>query len=272
MSKYSFSPDENSFDRFCQICTDTLNKYAPRKKKTIRGNHSYLINKQISKSIVKQVQLRKMCLKLRTIESKLAYSKQRNYCVTLIRKGKKEYCCSLDVQDITDNKNFWKTVKSLFSDKSKSRRTITLVEHVRIESHHKKIADIFNNYFSNVVTSLEIPEFDTIDQLSENISQPTLKAIVKYRKHPCITAINKAFPNKYFNFSLIEKKDIFDQIMKLKHKKATQDSDIPVKFLKENATFSAEYLYMFFNETIESSKLPSSLKQANITPVFEKGS
>ena len=54
-----------------------------------------------------------------------------------------------------------------------------------------------------------------------------LKAVVKYRKYSGITAINQALPNKHFNFSLIEKKDIFDQIMKLKHKKATQDSDIP---------------------------------------------
>ena len=53
------------------------------------------------------------------------------------------------------------------------------------------------------------------------MSQPTSKAIVKYRKHLSITAINQALPNKYFDFSLTEKKDIFDQIMKLKHKKAT---------------------------------------------------
>ena len=77
-------------------------------------------------------------MKLRTIESKLAYTKQRNYFVTLIRKGKKEYYGSLGVKDITDNKEFWKTVKPLFSDKSKSRRTITLVENVKIESKHKK--------------------------------------------------------------------------------------------------------------------------------------
>ena len=77
-------------------------------------------------------------MKLQTIESKLAYTKQRNYFVTLIRKGKKEYYVSLDVKDITDNKEFWKTVKPLFSDKSKSRRTITLVENVKIESKHKK--------------------------------------------------------------------------------------------------------------------------------------
>ena len=53
--------------------------------------------------------------------------------------------------------------------------TITLVEDARTESNHKEIADIFNHYFANVVPSLEIPAFQNIiDQLLENISQPTL--------------------------------------------------------------------------------------------------
>ena len=60
--------------------------------------------------------------------------------------------------------------------------------------------------------------------------------------------------------------------MKLKHKKATQDPDIPVNVLKENAIFFAKYLYIFFNEAAESSKFLSSLKPANITSVFKKGS
>ena len=135
---------------------------------------------------MKQTQLRNIYLKLRTISSKLAYTKQRNYCVAIIRKSKKEYYGRLDVKDIADNKKFWKTVKPLFSDKSKSRRTKTLVEDVKIESNHKKIVDIFNIFFANVVTSFEVPEFDTIDQLSENISQPMLKV------QPC-----KLYNNKY---------------------------------------------------------------------------
>ena len=106
LSKYSFSPDESDFDRLCQICTGTMNKYAPCKKKTIRGNQSAFINKEISKGIMKRTRPRNIYLKLRIIESKLAYTKQRNYCVTLIRKGKKKYYGSLDVKDITDNKKF----------------------------------------------------------------------------------------------------------------------------------------------------------------------
>ena len=31
LSKYSFLPDKNGFGRFCQICTDTRNIYAPYK-------------------------------------------------------------------------------------------------------------------------------------------------------------------------------------------------------------------------------------------------
>ena len=40
LSQHSFSSDENNFDRFCHICVDTINKHAPRKKKTVRRNHS----------------------------------------------------------------------------------------------------------------------------------------------------------------------------------------------------------------------------------------
>ena len=56
----------------------------------------------------------------------------------LYEKAKKEYYGSLDVKDITGNKKFWKTVKLLLSDKSKSRETITLLRDVKTESNHKK--------------------------------------------------------------------------------------------------------------------------------------
>ena len=75
---------------------------------------------------MKRTQLRNIYLKPRTIESKLGYTKQRNYCLTLIRKGKKEYYGSPVVKVILDNQKFWKTVKPLFSDKSKCRRTVTV--------------------------------------------------------------------------------------------------------------------------------------------------
>ena len=41
---------------------------------------------------------------------------------------------------------------------------ITFVEDEKTEANHKNIADIFNNSFANVVTSLEILEFDNVDE------------------------------------------------------------------------------------------------------------
>ena len=68
---FSRSADENDFDRFCQIYTDTLNKYAPHKTKPIRGNHSLFINKEISKAIIKQTQLINIYLKFRIMRVNL---------------------------------------------------------------------------------------------------------------------------------------------------------------------------------------------------------
>ena len=51
-------------------------------------------------------------------------------------------------------------------------------------------------------------ESENIDQLFEQIQTPTFKAIVKFRKHPSIQAINDSFANRCFPFSTIEKKDV----------------------------------------------------------------
>ena len=46
----------------------------------------------------------------------------------------------------------------------------------------------------------------------------------------------------------------FKEIKNLNLNKAVYDSDIPVKILKENADFFADYIYLQFNEAVDSSK------------------
>ena len=50
-------------------------------------------------------------LENRSNENKTNYVKQRNHCVSLLRKTKREYYSNLDVKKICDNKTFWKIVK-----------------------------------------------------------------------------------------------------------------------------------------------------------------
>ena len=70
--------------------------------------------KQLSKSIMRRTKLRNQFLKKRTSEAKLKYNKQRNLCVNLLRKAKRNHYDNLDLNDINDSKKFWTTVKPLF--------------------------------------------------------------------------------------------------------------------------------------------------------------
>ena len=47
LSTKSISPDENEFLIFCKLCTEILNKYEPRKRKTTIENQSLFINKKV---------------------------------------------------------------------------------------------------------------------------------------------------------------------------------------------------------------------------------
>ena len=65
---------------------------------------------------MKRSQLRNKFLNTKIDIDRKAYNKQRNLCVSLIRREKKNI---FDNISTSDDKTFWKTVKPLFSDKVK---------------------------------------------------------------------------------------------------------------------------------------------------------
>ena len=96
-------------------------------------------------------------LKEKSDSARKAYTLQRNFCVNLLRKTKKNYFANLDVNSITDNRKFWQTVKPLFSNKLPHKETINLSENGQLLSNDKEIAITFNNYFSNIIQKLSLP-------------------------------------------------------------------------------------------------------------------
>ena len=72
------------------------------------------INKDLSKAIMTRTKLRNIFLQNKCEENKIRYTKQRNFCVSLLRKTKKRYYENLNEKSVVDNKLFWKTVKTLF--------------------------------------------------------------------------------------------------------------------------------------------------------------
>ena len=62
----------------------------------------------------------------------------------------------MKIQDITDNKKFWKTIRSYFSDKGYNQTKITIIKKDSIITDEKKIATLINNYFINITKNLDL--------------------------------------------------------------------------------------------------------------------
>ena len=149
-----------------------------------------------------------------------------------------------------------------------------MVKNEEIISDDVEVANTLNNYFSNAVKNLKIPEKFVTDSLPQSLSRhPTLNAILKYKNHPSMRVI-KRFSQRFssFYFSHVDKNTVLKEIKKLNLNKAVQDSDIPVKILKENADFFADYIYLQFNEAVDSSKFADFFKSADISAAFKQGS
>ena len=99
-----------------------------------------------------------------------AYNKQRNLCVSLIKREKKNSFNNISTSDITDNKTFQLTVKPSLTDKVQTKSKITLIEKKAVSgerqgqkvsekviSENQAVAEVFNKFFINTVPNLEIP-------------------------------------------------------------------------------------------------------------------
>ena len=119
--------EKDGIDAFSAICCEVLNKHAPQKQRYLRRNHKPFINAEISKVKMIRSRMRNRFLKHRSDENRRLFQKQRNKCVPLLGKVKKEYFSSLSVNKVKDNKSFWKIVKPFLSSKTISSEKITLI-------------------------------------------------------------------------------------------------------------------------------------------------
>ena len=131
------------------------------------------MNKTPSNVIMLRTNLRNKFLKNRSNENKTNYVKQRNHCVSLLRKTKREYYSNLDKKKICDNKTFRKIIKPMLSNER-----ITLTENDEIIKTEKGTAKVLNAFFSNIFQNLDIQQYDVDDPICENINDLLLKAIV----------------------------------------------------------------------------------------------
>ena len=79
------------------------------------------------------------------LDNHLAYKRQRNLCVKLLRIQKRTFYENLETRLIGDNRKFWQTVKPSFTDKSKNSPNITLVDGNYIVSDSQELVRILHS-------------------------------------------------------------------------------------------------------------------------------
>ena len=230
------------------------------------------MTKNLHKAIMKRSRLRNKFLSDRTEISRKEYRKQRNFCVNFLKRVKKEHFANLEINCISDNKKFWQTVKSLFSNKVKNKTTIKFVENDKMIDE-TKIAKIFNECFVNIVKKLGLITKEQSAISTENSLNEVEIAITKHQNHPSIIAITEKMEklgNPSFIFEFTSYEEIIKEVNSLKIRKASQKVDIPVRIIKENIDIVFYFLYHNFNNSLSCSTFPAAMKHAEVTPIHKK--
>ena len=249
--------NEITNDSYVSLLMELLNKHAPLKMKYVRANDQPFMTKELRKEHMKRTRMKNKYLKNRNEENFRIYKKQRNRCVFLLKETKKTYFENLHPSKISDNKKFWKTVNPFFTEKATSTDDITLIENREIISDDRKVAEVFNNFFSNAVKNLNIDYYEhfSFDKYflcreTEN-PDPVLKAIEKYENHPSILKIKENIPEgECFSFKQTNLKSVIKEICNLDDSKSFPIESMPAKILKEVSDIVVPKIVIDFNSSI----------------------
>ena len=244
---------DTCYDIFEEIFINVLNKHAPLKKKFLRANHVPYMTKTLRKAIMRRSQLQTKYFKNKSQKDYLAFKKQRNFYSKLYKKERKNYYTSLDIKNITDNKQFWKTIKPFLSEKIKTTSKIKLKDPDKIISNDDKVAEEFSTFFENAVKSLNIKPRNLSLEDTTNLSNPVEIAIKKFQNHPSVQVIRENINlNQEFFFKQVEVDEILKEIRNLDSNKNGTFQNIPSNRLKEMSEVSAPFLTNVWNIEIVS--------------------
>ena len=119
-------------DKLCRLESNSL------KSKFVRHNNNPLMTKELRKAIMKRSQLKNRYNKNRNYENWYLHKKQSNFCVSLLRKTKRNYFKNVKIENMTHNKKFWKTIEPCFSDKGYNQTKMAIIKKNSIIITEKK--------------------------------------------------------------------------------------------------------------------------------------
>ena len=204
------------------------------------------LSKEAIRKIVFQQTMWRVYRRTRKDEDYANYKEALNLATTEIRKSKRTFEHKLAGNIKNDSKNFYAYVRS----KQKVQDKVVPLENNsgNIISDGFQMAEVLNEYFSSVFTTEDI----------SSLPVPFIKFEGNKSEH-----LGQLFVTP----EMIAKK-----IKKMKDNKSPGVDRIPPKLLKEIVEQISTPLAKLFNLSLEEGIVPSEWKEANIMPLFKKGS
>ena len=97
------------------------------------------------------------------------------------------YFNNLRIKKVTDNRTFWKTIVSLFSNKFSKSVNINLTEGNKTISNDDELCQVLNNFFSEKVDELKISSISNFTL--DNTNDPRRKTLKYFENRPSIANI-----------------------------------------------------------------------------------
>ena len=256
-----------AYNTFAEKFCNTINKHAPLKNRTIRGNQAPFVNKELAKAIMTRSRLKNTFIKDKNKQNWQAFAKQRNKCTKLRKKAIKSHFAKVTGKGTMTDRCFWKTVKPFLNSKGNhGQQTIILEENNKIHENPTNIAEIFNNCFVNIV-EITTGKPPPSHQEKVNISE----VLDRYSTHPSIWQIKSKFSNKMpFSIPFASEEEVYDIISSIDTTKGAGYDKIPAKLIQMSAGVITKPITNIINLTIQTGTFPELLKTATVSPVFKK--
>ena len=233
---------EDQWQTFLRIVHDTKKLFVPKTRVGAPPRKPWLDNVTLELVRQKHRQYRHW-LRTKNDNDYSSYLKARNKAKRACRKAKARYERDIAEQAKVNNKPFWAYVKA----KTGTRTGIADLrrEDGTIASTDKEKADVLNQFFQSVYTTE--PDGDTPDPPNYNIN------------------------SKLSDFEINEQ-EVKKLLKGLKVSKASGLDGIPAILLVEAADQLTFPITSIFRKSLEEGQIPSDWRQANIIPIFKKGS
>ena len=256
-----------AYENFLTFFQRTVENHAPTKQKIIRGNDKGFSDKPLRNAWYKRSKLRNIFNKNKTPENWENFKKQRNLCTTLKRRALKRY-----FEKKKDSaKSFWKTFGPYLSNRGHTiDEDILLLEKGEIERDRKKVADLFNEHYINIIENSTGKKVEAFDFNGEN---DIIEEICEhYSSHESILKIKEQMRiDQIENFTIKEatEREIFDIINKLKTNVSPGFDRIPSKLIKIGAHVISKPLTNIINCSIRNGIFPELTKIAIVKPIYK---